>query len=128
VADVFANRSVRASPRLDGTDPVRRKRLVALKKLGIFSRENIVGHDAEPQAAPQRAAEGVDERRLAAADGAPDAHCKGPLCVIATPNRLPTDERPGLYRMVMRMSVRMPGLAVVVVVPIVLVSHDLPQL
>jgi hypothetical protein len=52
VADVFSNRSVRASPRLDGSDAVRRKRLVALKKLGIFSREDIVGHDAEPQTGP----------------------------------------------------------------------------
>jgi hypothetical protein len=128
VTDVFSNRSMRASSCLDGSDAVRRQRVVALKELRIFSRENIVGYDAKPQVVAQRAAEGVDERSLAATDWAPNAHREGSLREVPTPRRLPTDERPGLHRVIVRMRVRMPCLAVIVPVRIVLMSHELPQL
>lgn len=50
VADVLADRGMRASAGLDGADRLGRKRLVAMQKLGVLAREDVVGHHPEAMA------------------------------------------------------------------------------
>ena len=46
-AHVLADRRVRAAPRLDGGDAVRRQRRVARQELGVLAREDVVRHDGQ---------------------------------------------------------------------------------
>ena len=71
VADVLADRRMRAAAGLDGADVARRQRVVADQELGVLAREDVVRDDAEAVVAPQAPAELEQERGLAAADGPP---------------------------------------------------------
>ena len=87
-AHVLADRRVRAAPRLDGGDAVRRQRRVPRQELGVLAREDVVRHDGQAVLLPQRPAELQRQRRLAAADGAADAHReRAPPPVAAPPVR-----------------------------------------
>jgi hypothetical protein len=72
VAYVLANRRVWATPGFDGSDPFRRKRMVPMQELGVFSRENVVGDDAQADLVTKRLAEREHESGLPTSNGSSD--------------------------------------------------------
>ncbi len=116
---------MRAPPGFDRANALERQRFVAHQKLGVFFRENVVGHRAERVAVAQGPTEREHQRGLAAADGAADADGEGALLVIAVQ---------GLVAFVKEARVRpvfmvVPMVGVVVVVVVVvsqvrLLHHD----
>src|SRR5579859_1558544 len=127
VADVLADRGVRTTSGFDGAYALRRESVMAVEKLGVFTREDIVCHDAEPHFAAQRAAERIDQSRLTAADRAADADGKGALRIVPAYGRFSVAARPGRRPAIVVMG----GRTVVVVtvsVSFVFVCHASPQL
>lgn len=68
-ADVFAHGGVRAAARFDGLDPCGRQGGAPRQELGVFPREDVVGHGGDAVAVAQGQAEGEHQCGFAGADG-----------------------------------------------------------
>src|SRR4029077_10122406 len=67
--------------------------------------EDFVGDDAQAVRVAERAAEGQHQRRLAAADGAADAHREAAGPVVAGDRRVALVEEPGVIVVLVRVRV-----------------------
>jgi len=80
--DIFADGGVRTAAGLDRLDTLGFEGFVADQELGIFTREDIVGHRGEAEALTQLAAERQQQGCFAAADRSADSNGKGAATVI----------------------------------------------
>jgi hypothetical protein len=103
---------------------------MAMQKLGVLAREDVVRHDAEAHRVAKSAAQSEQERRLAAADRSADAYRECTVLVAPWPRRFAIAEESTMGRVGVPMSVGAACVSeIVVVVPFVLVRHGaLPQL
>src|SRR5262249_3787347 len=98
VADVFADRGVRAPAGLDGADERARKGFIALQEPRVLAGEDVVRDDAEAHAVAKLLAHGQDERGLAAPDRPADADRERALREVAAPARLALGEQAWVMR------------------------------
>src|SRR4051812_22108431 len=105
VADVLADGGVRAAAGLDGADPCFGQRLVAHQELGVLAGEDVVRHHSQGDAIPKLAAEGEEERGLAASDGSADADGERPQRVVARERPPALVEVAGVAEMIVIVSV-----------------------
>src|SRR5271154_514042 len=75
-ARIVANCGVRAPARLDTDHAVRRKRVVADKKLRILARVNVIGHNSHGETVAKPLAEPEHKHRLSRADRSANTESK----------------------------------------------------
>ncbi len=74
---ILANRSMRASSRLDAEDSVRREHSTPGEELSIFARIDVVGDDGKLVLRMHAAAQPFDQRGFARADRTTDSNLEG---------------------------------------------------
>jgi hypothetical protein len=120
---------VRAPSRLDGTYALGRERSIAMQKLRIFARKNVVRHYAKANPIAQRAAERQYEGSLAAPDRAANPNREGSLLVVSPRPGLTVTKKSAMARMIVRVGMPVAGATeIAVVVLLVIVGHGIPQL
>ena len=92
-ADVVADGGVRAAAGFHRADALGGQRVVAHQEFRVFLREDVVGHHAKLIAVAQAPAERQQQRRLAAAHRAADAHGERARAIVPRPWRIPLVEQ-----------------------------------
>src|SRR5262249_36147570 len=97
--DVFANRRVRATPGLNGSNAFRLERLVADQELAILLCEDVIRDYRDVQARAQPATELEHQPGFAAADPSADSDSKGAPGEIAVDRPVAVMEVSGVIEM-----------------------------